>query len=142
MFSRCTSLTQAPELPAITLAYNCYESMFAGCTNLTQAPELPATTLTDYCYFHMFSSCSSLAKAPRLPATTLTTYCYDSMFANCNNLNSITMLATDINAEGCLNDWVSGIPATGTFTKAAEMETLPNGVNGIPDGWMVKNYGE
>jgi hypothetical protein len=28
----------------------CYAYMFAWCTSLTQAPELPATTLADYCY--------------------------------------------------------------------------------------------
>ena len=34
MFEGCTSLTTAPELPATTLASNCYYSMFKGCTNL------------------------------------------------------------------------------------------------------------
>lgn len=32
----------------------CYASMFNGCTSLTQAPELPATTLTNNCYNRMF----------------------------------------------------------------------------------------
>jgi hypothetical protein len=34
MFSGCTALTQAPELPAKTLKGNCYQNMFSGCTNL------------------------------------------------------------------------------------------------------------
>jgi hypothetical protein len=34
MFRRCTSLTTAPELPAITLATQCYSSMFRDCTEL------------------------------------------------------------------------------------------------------------
>ena len=34
--------------------------MFQGCTSLTQAPALPATTLADYCYFSMFQGCTSL----------------------------------------------------------------------------------
>jgi hypothetical protein len=38
MFSGCTSLTTAPELPATTLAYACYQQMFVGCTSLTEAP--------------------------------------------------------------------------------------------------------
>jgi len=50
MFYGCTGLTTAPELPATTLASNCYSSMFNGCTGLTTAPELPATTLPDSCY--------------------------------------------------------------------------------------------
>ena len=33
-------------LPATTLANYCYQYMFSGCTFLTTAPELPATTLT------------------------------------------------------------------------------------------------
>ena len=49
MFSSCTSLTQAPALPATTLTSGCYSSMFKGCTSLTSAPTLPATTLADYC---------------------------------------------------------------------------------------------
>ena len=36
MFSGCTSLTQAPELPATTLANYCYKGMFSGCTRLSQ----------------------------------------------------------------------------------------------------------
>ena len=40
MFSNCTSLTQAPVLPATTLANGCYSIMFRGCTSLTQAPIL------------------------------------------------------------------------------------------------------
>ena len=35
MFSGCTSLTTAPELPATTLAAYCYQSTFSGCTSLT-----------------------------------------------------------------------------------------------------------
>ena len=54
MFENCTSLTQAPELPATTLAYRCYHAMFDNCTSLTQAPELPATTLAEACYSRMF----------------------------------------------------------------------------------------
>ena len=34
--------------------------MFSGCTSLTTAPELPATTLADYCYYGMFQRCTNL----------------------------------------------------------------------------------
>ena len=34
--------------------------MFGKCTSLTQAPELPATTLVDGCYYYMFYGCTSL----------------------------------------------------------------------------------
>jgi hypothetical protein len=45
MFSGCTSLKEAPELPATTLTVGCYEGMFNGCTSLIKAPELPATNI-------------------------------------------------------------------------------------------------
>ena len=141
MFQGCTSLTTAPELPATTLADWCYSNMFNGCTSLTTAPVLPATTLTNGCYDSMFNGCTSLTTAPELPATTLTYSCYSDMFYGCSSLNNITMLATDISASGCLLTWVYGVAPTGTFTKAAEMTTLPAGQSGIPEGWTVKDYG-
>ena len=36
--------------------------MFEGCTSLTQAPELPAKTLTEGCYKWMFSKCEKLSR--------------------------------------------------------------------------------
>ena len=38
------------------------------------------------------------------------------MFYGCSSLNKITMLATDINASGCLINWVSGVASSGTAT--------------------------
>ena len=126
-------------LPATTLAEYCYSGMFAGCTSLVTAPELPATTLAYGCYSNMFNGCTSLVTAPKLPATTLKDSCYNRMFNSCSKLNSITMLATDISACYCLYDWVEGVASTGTFTNAASMTSLPSGVHGIPEGWVVEN---
>ena len=89
MFSGCTSLTQAPALPATTLAIYCYSNMFSGCTSLTQAPALPATTLAGSCYVSMFYGCTSLTQAPALPATTLANNCYNSMFYNCSKVTEL-----------------------------------------------------
>ena len=86
MFYGCASLTQAPELPATTLADYCYQSMFSKCTSLTQAPVLPATILASRCYAIMFSECTSLTQAPELPATTLASGCYANMFQYCTSL--------------------------------------------------------
>ena len=86
MFNRCTSLTQAPALPATTLSFFCYQSMFQGCTSLTQVSALPATNLQDYCYSTMFMDCTSLTKAPALPATTLIANCYYAMFRGCTKI--------------------------------------------------------
>ena len=73
MFSGCTGLTAAPELPATSLAAYCYSGMFNGCTGLTAAPELPATSLAADCYSYMFYGCTGLTAAPELPATSLAT---------------------------------------------------------------------
>ena len=100
MFSGCTSLTQAPALPATTLTNYCYEDMFQGCTSLTQAPALPATTLANNCYQNMFDGCSSLTIAPELPATTLADYCYDNMFYDCSFTTAPQLPATTL-AKSC-----------------------------------------
>ena len=92
MFRDCTSLTQAPELPATALADYCYSQMFLNCTSLTQAPALPATTLTTYCYTHMFHGCTSLTKVPALPWTTLAEHCCSHMFRGCTALTQVPAL--------------------------------------------------
>ena len=137
MFNNCRSITIAPTLSATTLASHCYLGMFSYCTSLQTAPELPATTLADYCYGGMFSYCTSLQTAPELQATTLVEGCYDDMFFGCRNLNSITCLATDISPYFCTYEWVDGVSASGTFTKAASMNDWTIGDSGIPSGWTV-----
>lgn len=47
-------------LPAMTLAGNCYANLFSRCVSLTAAPELPAITLVACCYNGMFASCKNL----------------------------------------------------------------------------------
>ncbi len=61
LFKNCTLLASAPELPATTLANECYSSMFEGCRYLKNAPALPAETLADGCYSWMFSGCLQLS---------------------------------------------------------------------------------
>ena len=114
--------------------------MFSGCTSLTQAPELPATILASKCYYEMFLNCKSLIQAPVLPATTLASSCYSRMFNGCSKLNYIKMMATDISASSCLSNWVSGVASSGTFIKDPSMTSLPTGNSGIPDGWTVVDY--
>jgi len=144
MFQGCTILTTAPALPATTLYKSCYSSMFNS-SGLTTAPALPATTLANACYQAMFQDCTNLTTAPTLPATTLTDYCYRNMFDGCTHLNSVTCLATDISASNCTDDWLDGVAATGTFTKAPEIIVgiggwTSNSISGIPTGWTVVDY--
>jgi hypothetical protein len=46
------------------------------------------------------------------------------------------MLATDISASNCLDNWVSGVASSGNFYKKSGV-TIPSGVSGIPSGWTV-----
>ena len=108
MFQDCTSLTQAPSLPATILKNKCYFAMFYNCTSLAQAPTLPATMLADYCYFAMFYNCTSLTQAPALPATTLAQHCYNQMFAACTNLTQAPSLPATTLAEECYNSMFEG----------------------------------
>ena len=96
LFSGCTALTTAPELPAKTLADGCYYQMFSGCTALTTAPELPAVELSEYCYSYMFYGCSSLKTAPELSAKGLAYSCYYRMFSGCTSLKT----SHDLSAKG------------------------------------------
>ena len=112
--------------------------MFSGCTSLTSAPELPATTLAYGCYGGMFYDCTSLTTAPELPATTLAEGCYMSIFYGCTNLNTITLGYTGNFAdapEWAFNAWVNGVASTGTFYYNGSDTTT--GESAIPTGWTV-----
>ena len=134
MFQGCTSLIQAPALPATTFAFSFYYKIFQCCTSLTQAPSLPATTLATYCYSYMFYDCTSLTQAPALPATTLASNCYSSMFRGCTciKLSStqtgeytvtyrIPMSGTGTTTTGALTNMFAS--TGGTFTGTPEINT-------------------
>ena len=116
MFSGCTALTTAPELPATTLVINCYAHMFDSCTALTTAPELPATTLANHCYSGMFQVCTALTTAPALPATTLAGNCYEYMFDSCRSLTTAPALPATTLANHCYS---------GMFYGCASLTTAP-----------------
>lgn len=140
MFSGCTSLTTAPELPAETLAAECYLGMFYGCTSLTTAPELKATTLAEHCCDSMFFGCTSLTIAPELKATTLDgEACYESIFNGCTSLHYVKCLATAIFSTYCTDNWLKGVSTSGTFVKAKDMTSWKSGASGIPSGWTVED---
>jgi hypothetical protein len=119
---------------------NQFKFLFNNNRNLISAKDLllPATKLVKSCYAHMFMDCSSLLEGPELHAPELSDrWNYYSMFANCTSLNAITMLATNIIGKYCLDKWVCNVSKTGTFIKAKDVD-IPEGVNGIPKGWTVK----
>ena len=117
-----------------SMAISCYASMFSHCTDLTQAPALPATTLADSCYINMFSYCTGLTQAPALPATTLANGCYYSMFRGCTSLKlsstqtgeytvayRIPSSGTGTTASSALTDMFSS--TGGTFTGTPSINT-------------------
>jgi hypothetical protein len=114
--------------------------MFRGCTSLVNAPELPATTLVTYCYGYMFQNCTSLTTAPELPATNLANDCYRYMFYNCKKLNYIKAMFTTTPSTTYTNNWVYGV-STATdcrFVKNFQATWNVTGVHGIPSGWIVQ----
>ena len=117
MFSKCTSLTTAPELPAKQLASYCYEYMFSGCTSLTTAPELPAEQLAKFCYAYMFSKCTSLTTAPELPAEQLAKLCYAYMFSECTSLTTAPKLPAEQLESFCYEYMFSGCTSLTTAPK-------------------------
>ena len=62
MFYGCINLLYAPKALSITSFSGGYEcaQMFRNCTSLVNAPELPATILNGYCYQNTFYGCTSL----------------------------------------------------------------------------------
>lgn len=134
-----------PDCKATKIPYDyCFYGLFHDCKELITAPELPAMTLAENCYSNMFSGCTSLEAAPELPAETLASNCYSNMFNGCSNLNYIKVHFTSWDSgANATTDWVSGVPADGTFYCPKDLD--PNyytnwGTSGIPDGWTVKTF--
>ena len=139
LFSYCTNLIKAPELPATTLASYCCNYMFRGCTGLTTLPEnmLPATTLQSYCYNYMFYGCTGLTTLPEnlLPATTLKEYCYSGMFSGCTGLTTLpkNMLPATTLADSCYGYMFQGCSGLTTLPE----NLLPTTTLG---GWAEHCY--
>lgn len=143
LFDGCTSLTTAPELPATTLASNCYARMFQGCTSLRCAPVLPATTMSEYCYQYMFQGCTSLSVAPQLSVTTLENYCFQWMFVGSINLSSVKLTYTGNFSgagvpDGAFNNWLGNVSSSGTMYYNGTDTT--RGSSAIPGGWRVQSF--
>ena len=135
-----------------TLNYNkingYFQSMFQGCTSLVNAPALPATTLAGGCYDYMFQGCTSLVNAPALPVTTLADGGYDYMFRGCSNLKEIYCNAryssgtTEI-TSAIGYGWLSGVPNTTDckFHKNPDWSgPTTRGNNTIPSNWQIVNW--
>ena len=112
-------------------------TLFYYNTMLRTAPELPATTLASQCYAYMFQGCSELTAAPVLPAEILAEKCYEYMFIGCTALSSVTMKAKDVSASGCLEGWLqdAGTSAASRTLTVASEAAYSSIVDNLPDNW-------
>lgn len=113
--------------------------MFEGCSSLTTLPNLPATTLADNCYECMFKGCSSLVEIPKgwvLKAQTTALGSCNSMFYSCYLLQKMA-----VSYSGTINssDWRSflyNVSSTGTFYYSKN-QTKENIKSIVPSGWTL-----
>ena len=140
LFTSCRYLTTAfSNLPTTKYGYSSFDSMFYGCTSLVNVSfTLTSREAGSQSFHDMFYGCTSLTSSPLLDITGTTTnsYTFERMFYGCSNLSNITCLGFPSNGQPFEN-WVSGVAATGTFTKSANVTQWTTGVNGIPSGWTV-----
>ena len=117
LFNGATSLTSAPELPALSLSSRCYSGMFQGCTSLLDAPNLPATELASQCYQLMFNGCCNLINAPVISSMKMEYDCCNAMFMNCTSLEAAPELpATEL----------EGLCYSNMFMGCTSLVTAPN----------------
>lgn len=121
--------------------------LFENCSVLTSAPELPATTLARNCYACMFSGCTNL-KSAELSIEFLYRSCCDAMFNNCTNLSSVTMLAPSkeitLSGSSCLYYWLNNAGTdqsvqnrTLKVQDKAAYEALKANANCLPAKWQI-----
>lgn len=96
-FYDCKNLVKGPAvLPALNAMGGCYISMFNGCSSLLEAPELPATKVGSWSYYAMFYQCTALEKGPSQIIATesnLANKAFYAMFYNCRELKNAPVMA-------------------------------------------------
>lgn len=141
MFYGCKALNECPvtiPMPGgpTTAPTDCCYAMYRACTSLDHVPELPCPTVSAEAYMYMFYGCTSITAAPDLPCAVPGNKAYLNMFNGCSRLSSARLGATDISAYQCLQDWLTGVAATGTLYAPAGL-SLPAGASGLPSGWTL-----
>jgi hypothetical protein len=114
--------------------------MFKGCTSLIDAPELPATIANERCYHSMFESCTSLVNAPKLPMETLEKDSYDHMFYGCSDLQFVSTELGTFNSSGldggASTAWLSGVADAGIFVGSRKLKNSASASpNTYPKNW-------
>lgn len=139
MFRDCSNLQDAPEILATSIGnYGC-KVMFLGCKKLVKAPSALYAKSPGESYGSMFYDCSILEVAPVIYAETPSKYCCSDMFKGCRKLSYIKAMFITAPSSSYTSNWVSNVPASGTFVKNAAA-TWENsfGNSAIPSGWTVE----
>lgn len=120
MYSNCTSLTEVSDNNNVNEINNC-QYMYSGCTNLKTGMDL------------------SKVKVIKKPMYSWITNGFCNMYNNCSKLEEIIAPNISVWDTNKFTNWVKGVAANGTFYKPKGLE-IPTGNNGIPTGWVVKEY--
>ena len=115
LFSGQTALKRPPEMPAMTLASDCYNSMYYS-SGITVPPVLPALQMATRCYQSMIRG-TAITAAPVLPSTSLAPACYGYMLQN-THISGIELPATTL-ASYCYTgmlagSWIESLTLPGT----------------------------
>ena len=149
MFDGCKSLATPIKITVDTLSKQCMACMFRDCTSLKSAiVNIGNITVNQSCLQQMFSGCTSLedveinynGSLPTAGSSDTDTILY-RCFYNCTSLKRIKAMFTSLGTNGSrvqTMEWVSGIPATGTFIKNVNATWDKTGVSGVPTGWTVE----
>ena len=137
LFHSTTNLESPPIMKMESIGAAACNYMFYN-SGIRYCPQPNIKNISPRCFVNMFCGCTNITEGMDLPALTLVDSCYSGMYQNCSNLAKIKMLATGIYANGCLNNWVSGVAAEGTFIKNANATWDKTGANGVPTGWTIQ----
>ena len=101
--------------------------MFRGCTSLTDAPTLPATSLENYCYERMFQGCTSLTSVT-IYATSYYYYSFDLWLSNVapsgTVYNNGLLNLTKNSESGIPNGWTEVMPEIQSITANPDTFTI------------------
>lgn len=121
LFTNCTTLEVAPNLPALYVANSAYYRMFYGCTSLRNAPTMTFTMVDTSGCEEMFSGCTSLTTAPIINIYQLTASCFKKMFQNCTGITTIP----NGSVYGSTDNYAYGECCNSMFSGCTALETVP-----------------
>ena len=134
-------------LPSLTVPDGAYEEMFKGQT-IKNLPRkfIKGTTIGENSCKGMFKNVSGLTCVPDIFPNDYVSFsknAFEEMFMGCNELEEIFFFAYNDfiktgGNETIFTNWVSGVPATGTFHCQTGFPGA-YGADGIPTGWSIDN---